>query len=76
MRFQLKPQGAAENRGEIFTIPCRLHLLSLRFGCGRPTSRGRSLPDGGARLGSRVMAIRMVISSSVGSGMAVLWGAP
>ena len=76
MRFQLNPQGAADYWGEIFTIPCRFHLPILRFGCGLPTSRGRSRPDGRTRLGSLVMAMRMVISFSVGSGMMVQCGAP
>jgi hypothetical protein len=53
-----------------------LALLAVDRPRGRPTSRGRSRPDGGAKLGSRVMAMSRVISSSVGSGMAVLRGAP
>lgn len=31
-----------------------LRRASRRFGCGRPTSRGSSRPDGGGRLGSRL----------------------
>ena len=70
-QIRVKSRQAAD-----LTTPSPPHLLSLRFGCGLPTSRGRSRPDCRAWRVPLWISTKMVISSSDGSGMAALRGVP
>ena len=73
--FLAAPLGQRVKYGQVvagatFTTPSPPHLLSCLCGCGRPTSKGRSRPDGRAWRMPLWISTRMVISSSEGTGHA------